>query len=158
MNLSVKLFIQNWIVVINQRFKKTLFYSTCAPSPGDRRDRKSELVLSSTYQIFEWDRNNSDRNFYNVVRYVHITLGLPVTWLNTIWLNFFVESFGLKILGQVTTKLSQLHSNSRNKYVNSGKYHNVGHMQCMHARPHRRKDQLPLRSLRDRGPQLRSKE
>ena len=26
------------------------------------------------YQIFEWDRNNSDRNFYNVVRYVHIPL------------------------------------------------------------------------------------
>ena len=74
---------------------------------------------------------------------------LPVTWLNTIWLNFFVESFGLKILSQVTTKLSQLHSNSRNKYVNSRKYHNVGHMRCMHARPHRRKDQLPLRSLRD---------
>ena len=38
------------------------------------RDRKSELVLRSTYQIFEWDRNNSDRNFYNVVRYVHILL------------------------------------------------------------------------------------
>ena len=36
------------------------------------RDRKSELVLRSTYQIFDWDRNNSDRNFYNVVRYVHI--------------------------------------------------------------------------------------
>ena len=32
-----------------------------------------------------------------------------VTWLNTIWLNFFAESFGLKILSQVTTKLSQLH-------------------------------------------------
>ena len=53
---------------------------------------------------------------------------LPVTWVNTIWLNFFVESFGLKLLSQVTTKLSQLHSNSRNKYVNSRKYHNVGHM------------------------------
>ena len=38
------------------------------------RDRKSELVLRSTYQTFEWDRNNSDRNFYNVVRYVHIPL------------------------------------------------------------------------------------
>ena len=75
--------------------------------------------------------------------------GLPVTWLNTIWLNFFVESIGLKILSQVTTKLSKLHSNSRKKYVNSRKYHNVGHMQCMHARPHRCKDQLPLRSLRD---------
>ena len=74
---------------------------------------------------------------------------LPVTWLNTILLNFFVESFDFKILSQVTTKLSQLHSNSRNKYVNSGKYHNVGHMRCMHARPHRRKDQLPQRSLRD---------
>ena len=24
-----------------------------------------------------------------------------------------------------------------------------GHIPCMHARPHRRKDQLPLRSLRD---------
>ena len=74
---------------------------------------------------------------------------LPVTWLNTIWLNFFVESFGLKILSQVTTKSSPLHSNSRNKYVNSRKYQNAGHMRCMHARPHRRKDQLPLRSLRD---------
>ena len=39
-----------------------------------KRDRKSELVLMSTYQIFEWDRNNSDRNFFNVVRYVHIPL------------------------------------------------------------------------------------
>ena len=38
------------------------------------RDRKSELVLRLTNQIFEWDRNNSDRNFYNVVRYVHIPL------------------------------------------------------------------------------------
>ena len=38
------------------------------------RDRKSELVLRSTYQIFEWDRNNTDRKFYNVVRYVHISL------------------------------------------------------------------------------------
>ena len=74
---------------------------------------------------------------------------LPVTWLNTIWLNFFVESLGLKILSQVTTKLGQLHSKSRNKYANSRKHHNVGHMRCMHARPHRRKDQLPLRSLRD---------
>ena len=26
---------------------------------------------------------------------------------------------------------------------------NVGHIRCMHARPHRRKDQLPQRSLRD---------
>ena len=25
----------------------------------------------------------------------------------------------------------------------------VGHMRCMHARPHHRKDQLQLRSLRD---------
>ena len=33
--------------------------------------RKSKLVLRSTYQIFEWDRINSDRNFYNVDRYVH---------------------------------------------------------------------------------------
>ena len=34
---------------------------------GEKRakeqDQKSELVLGSTYQIFEWDRNNSDRNF-----------------------------------------------------------------------------------------------
>ena len=73
-------------------------------------------------------------------------LGLPVTWLKTIWLNFFVES---KILSQVTTKLSQLLSNSRNDYVNSRKYHDVGHMRCIHARPRRRKDQFPLRSLRD---------
>ena len=46
---------------------------------------------------------------------------------NTIWFNFFVESFGLKFLSQVTTKLNQLHSNSRNKYVNSRKYHIVAY-------------------------------
>ena len=28
-------------------------------------------------------------------------------------------------------------------------YHNVGHILCMHARPHRRENQLPLQSLRD---------
>ena len=28
------------------------------------RDRKSELVLRWTYQIFKWDRNNSDRNLF----------------------------------------------------------------------------------------------
>ena len=43
-------------------------------SRSKERDRKSELVLRSTYQIFEWDRNNSDRSFYNVVRYVQIPL------------------------------------------------------------------------------------
>ena len=51
-------------------------------TPGNRvggsrskeRDRKSELVLRSTYKTFEWDGNNSDRNFHNVVRYVHIPL------------------------------------------------------------------------------------
>ena len=47
-------------------------------SRSKERDRKSELVLRSTYQIFEWDRNNSDWNFYNVVGYVHIPL---VPWL-----------------------------------------------------------------------------
>ena len=47
-------------------------------SRSKERDRKSELVLRSTYQTFEWDRNNSDRNFYNVVRYVHIP---PVPWM-----------------------------------------------------------------------------
>ena len=43
-------------------------------SRSKERDQKSELVLRSTYQIFEWDRNNSIRNFYNVVRYVHTPL------------------------------------------------------------------------------------
>ena len=43
-------------------------------SRSKERDRKLELVLRPTCQIFEWDRNNSDRNFYNVVRYVHIPL------------------------------------------------------------------------------------
>ena len=51
-----------------------------------------------------------------------LPLRSQVTWLKVIWPNFFVESCGLKILSQVTTKLSQLHSNSRNKYVNSRKY------------------------------------
>ena len=43
-------------------------------SRSKERDRKSQLVLRSTYQISEWDRNNSDRNFYNVVSYVHIPI------------------------------------------------------------------------------------
>ena len=40
-------------------------------------------------------------------------LVLKVTWHKVIWLNFF-ESFGLIILIQMTTKLSQVHSNSSN--------------------------------------------
>ena len=43
-------------------------------SRSKEQDRKSELVLRSTYQIFEWDRNNSNQRFYNVVGYVHIPL------------------------------------------------------------------------------------
>ena len=43
--------------------------TTCSIGVGGNRskerDGKSELVLRSTYQIFEWDRNNSDRNLYN---------------------------------------------------------------------------------------------
>ena len=44
-------------------------HTSCLPISrvgGNRskeRDRKSELVLRSTYQIFEWDRNNRDRIF-----------------------------------------------------------------------------------------------
>ena len=34
--------------------------------------------IRSTYQIFEWDQNNSDLNFFNVVRYVHLPL---VPWM-----------------------------------------------------------------------------
>ena len=33
--------------------------------------------------------------------------------------------------------------------LKESKNRNVGHIRCMHARPHRRKDQLPLRPLRD---------
>ena len=61
--------------VVQFRFKN--IKGSCRRVGGIRskeRDRKSELVLRSTCQIFEWDRNNSDRNFYNVVRYVHIPL------------------------------------------------------------------------------------
>ena len=80
----------SWPLYCNiKRGRRSLLFYTAFPSPescwliglaragGNRskeRDRKSELVLRSTYQIFEWDRNNSDRNFYNVVRYVHIPL------------------------------------------------------------------------------------
>ena len=53
---------------------KTIESIRVGGSRSKERDRKSELVLRSTYQIFEWDRNNSDRNFNNVVRYVHIPL------------------------------------------------------------------------------------
>ena len=35
---------------------------------------------------------------------------LPVTWLNTIWLNFFVESFGLKILVALIRDTSQFYA------------------------------------------------
>ena len=43
-----------------------------------------------------------------------------------------------------------LNSNNNSEYLILT-YHipNVGNIRCMHARPHRRKDQLPLRSLRD---------
>ena len=35
---------QNWIVVINQRFlKKTLLYSSCAPSPGGRQKNPTNI-------------------------------------------------------------------------------------------------------------------
>ena len=50
------------------------YYWGVGGSRSKERDRKSELVLRSAYQIFEWDRNNSDRTFYNIVRYVHIPL------------------------------------------------------------------------------------
>ena len=30
---------------------------------GRRNGIENQLVLRSTYQIFEWDRNNSDQNF-----------------------------------------------------------------------------------------------
>ena len=41
---------------------------------GRRNGIENQLVLRSTYQIFDGDRNNSDQNFYNVVRYFHIPL------------------------------------------------------------------------------------
>ena len=42
-------------------------------------------------------------------------------------------------------------SNNNNSEYFILTYHipNRGNIRCMHARPHRRKDQLPLRSLRD---------
>ena len=49
-------------------------FSRVGENRSKEQDRKSQLVLRSTYQIFESHRNNSDRNFYNVVRYVHIPL------------------------------------------------------------------------------------
>ena len=63
----------------------------------------------------ELDRRHQSAFLKNASLFIMCPQRLPVTWLNTIWLNFFVESFGLKILSQVTTKLGQLHSNSRNK-------------------------------------------
>ena len=45
-----------------------------------------------------------------------------VTSLGLIPFGLIFLSFGLKIFSQVTTKLSQLHSNSRNEKVNSRKY------------------------------------
>ena len=55
-------------------FASAVLQKRVGGSRSKERDRKSELVLRSTYQIFEWDRNNSGRNFHNVVRYVHIPL------------------------------------------------------------------------------------
>ena len=103
---------------------------------------------SHTTNTITIDRNPFDP-CNSLKRFDLCPFGYQSLGLVPLGLIFFVESFGLKILSQVTTKLSQLHSNSRNKYVNSRKNHNVGHMRCMHARPHRCKDQLPLRSLRD---------
>ena len=55
-----------------------LYFIWVGGSRSKERNRKSELVLRSTYQTFDWDRNNSDRSFYNVVRCVHIQL---VPWM-----------------------------------------------------------------------------
>ena len=73
---SMKLNCQSLNVLIKTLVRPHLEYCNqgVGGSRSKERDRKSELVLRSTYQIFEWDRNNSDRNFYNVVRYVHIPL------------------------------------------------------------------------------------
>ena len=58
-------------------------------SRSKERDRKSELVLSSTYQILEWDRN-----FHNVVRYVHIPLfSLNQNWIVVINQRFLKKRF-----------------------------------------------------------------
>ena len=59
-------------LILFDLFHLTHFMHSVGGNMSKERDRKSELVLRSTYQIFEWDRNNSDRNFFNVVRYVHI--------------------------------------------------------------------------------------
>ena len=70
-------FIQDVTPFLNNiifQYTNPLPFGRVGGNRSKERDRKSELVLRSTYQIFEWDRNNSDRNFYDVVRYVHIPL------------------------------------------------------------------------------------
>ena len=56
----------NWIVVINQRLKKTLFYSSCASSPGDRQknsnqDRKQKELRNQIMQ----PESSMDREHFN---------------------------------------------------------------------------------------------
>ena len=63
-----------WLVLGQMTLSKMALSQGVGGNRSKERDRKSELVLRSTYQIFERDRNNSVRNFYNVVRYVHIPL------------------------------------------------------------------------------------
>ena len=82
-------------------FKRKIFLQSFFP-------RVSQLV-NDLHDSTEIDLITPSHNFKDQLRLV------TVTWPNTIWPNFFLESLGLKILSQVTTKLSQLHSNSRNK-------------------------------------------
>ena len=68
-----------WLYVAMGTYPRHIsYFAWVGGNRSKERDRKSELVLRSTCQIFEWDRNNSDRNFCNVVRYVHIPL---VPWM-----------------------------------------------------------------------------
>ena len=57
----------NWIIkfykldILHTRFRHLHRLRWVGGNRSKERDQKSELVLKSTYQIIEWDRNNSNR-------------------------------------------------------------------------------------------------
>ena len=51
-----------WATILSPKWTE-IFVTQMAGDETSLPHRKPELVLGSTYQIFEWNRNNSDRNF-----------------------------------------------------------------------------------------------
>ena len=63
--------------------------------------------------------------------------------------TFRQKTFRQKHGGGRFGKKKHAETSQAKNFCRNVSYHNVGRMLCMQARPHCRKDKLPLRSLRD---------